>query len=67
MEYVMIFCFLFCAACTGVLTYKSLHSEKKSPFEDEKEPKSPFTDQEIDQIKQVLNLLTWGGEYENKD
>lgn len=53
----MIFCFLFCATCTGVLTYFHIHSEKKSPF----------TDTEVDQIKQVLNLLTWGGENEDKN
>jgi len=28
-------------------------------------PSTPFTDDEIDKIKQVLNILTWGGEDEN--
>ena len=58
MELVMIFCFLFCATCTGVLTYFHIHS---------KDSKTPFTDTEVDQIKQVLNLLTWGGENEDKN
>ena len=62
----MIFCFLFCATCTGVLTYFHVHSEKKSPFTDT-EVKPPFTDDEINKIKQVLNLLTWGGENENQN
>lgn len=54
---VMMICFLFCAVCTGVLTYQQVHRNDKAPFSDE----------EVDQIKQVLNMLTWGGEYENKD
>ena len=54
----MIFCFLFCATCTGVLTYFHIHSKDSKP---------PFTDTEVDQIKQVLNLLTWGGENEDKN
>lgn len=63
----MILCFLFCATCTGVLTYFHIHSEKKSPITDTEEKKFPFTDTEVDQIKQVLNLLTWGGENENQN
>jgi hypothetical protein len=59
MEFVMIFCFVFCAACTGVLTYHHIHKDNKA--------EAPFSDEEIGQIKQVLNMLTWGGEYENKD
>ena len=62
MEIVMILCFLFCAACTGVLTYYRIH-EKDAVAEE----KPPFTDDEIDKIKQVLNLLTWGGENENQN
>lgn len=62
MEIVMILCFLFCAACTGVLTYHRIH-EKDTVTEE----KPPFTDDEIDKIKQVLNLLTWGGENENQN
>ena len=62
MEIVMILCFLFCAACTGVLTYHRIHENDLVVKE-----KPPFTDEEIDKIKQVLNLLTWGGENENQN
>lgn len=58
----MILCFLFCAACTGVLTYHRIHEKDVVT-----EVKPPFTDDEVDKIKQVLNLLTWGGENENQN
>ena len=28
---------------------------------------SPFSDDEVDKIKQVLNILTWGGEDEGQN
>ena len=30
-----------------------------------REEKPPFTEDEIDKIKQVVNILSWGGEDEN--
>ena len=47
----------FGSLCLNVMFY--LRSQKKE------EPKAPFTDDEIDKIKQVVNILSWGGEDEN--
>lgn len=53
----MIVCVMSCVVCMTI-TFVG----QKKPKE-----KSDFTDDEVSKIKQVVNILTWGGEDEDKN
>jgi hypothetical protein len=55
----MIICTILCTLCT-IKTFLDSREPKQ-------EAKQDFTDDEISKIKQVVNILTWGGEDENQN
>lgn len=63
MEVICLICCLFSVISCGI----ALYVWRKMPVNDTKRDDKPFTDDEIDKIKQVVNILSWGGEDEDQN
>ncbi len=55
-----VFCMIVCVVSCVLCLYMTV--TRKNP-----QTKPDFTDDEISKIKQVVNILTWGGEDENQN
>ncbi len=55
-----VFCMIVCVISCMLCAYMTFAGKKPNA-------KSDFTDDEVSKIKQVVNILTWGGEDEDKN
>ena len=56
-----VFCMIVCVISCMLCAYMTYAGKKTTVH------KPDFTDDEVSKIKQVVNILTWGGEDENKN